>query len=79
MKRKLEQSRRQMTEESALATRRQGEIVDQLTRLGEQLRLMTAERDEAQRRLQDTEEEREQIVDIWITHTVDMALVGRTE
>lgn len=68
-----------MTEESALATRRQGEIVDQLTRLGEQLRLMTAERDEAQRRLQDTEEEREQIVDIWITHTVDMALVGRTE
>lgn len=79
LKRKLEQTRRQMlatAEESVTATRRQGEVVDQLTRMGEQLRIVTAERDDAQRRVQEAEGEREPIVDTWITQTIDMALVG---
>lgn len=59
-------------EESATATRRQGDVVDQLTRANEQLR---AERDEAQRRLLEAETEREPIVDVWHTQTIDISLV----
>ncbi|CAI4226464.1 unnamed protein product [Auanema sp. JU1783] len=74
---KLDQTRRLLQlnmEETAAANKRSTEAMERLGNLRKQVERLTDERDLALRRLREMDLQREPIVDVWNTHTVEVAL-----